>query len=257
MTNVLPQQAGLEVTNVIYRYTAVKDPESDMIVYVQNEDALNEGQYIFREKDDWSQLEGRRIYKVIPQPNVLIDRWGDGSIEVEGEGSVEDAVVSYDYRYDPCFDPQSSPSCPGYVPPIPDIPDFDIDDYYASLNKLIEDEESKKKIEPEDDDEEERQRRKVQQVKRERLEIALGATNSALMTAEAQAQYASLMSLSIIPQSYTVQTIPVTTYEETVTLKDANLPDNMKGRRQSFAQQLLHEQMVNLQYEQNNNKGEQ
>ena len=49
---------GLEVTGVIYRYVAVKDPESDMIVYVQNEDAQNEGEYIFREKDDWSNAWG-------------------------------------------------------------------------------------------------------------------------------------------------------------------------------------------------------
>ena len=49
MTNVLPQQMGLEVTNIFYRYTAVKDPDTGMIVYVQNEDAANEGEYVFRE----------------------------------------------------------------------------------------------------------------------------------------------------------------------------------------------------------------
>lgn len=249
MSNVLPKQAGLEVTNVIYRYTAVKDPSSDMIVYVQNKDALNDGQYIFREKDDWSQLEGKTIYKVIPQPNILIDRWGDGSIEVKGEGSVEDALVTYDYRYDPCFDPQSDPSCPGYVPPIPDMLEPDLSAIYEQNDKFIEDNEKNKEVEPDDDDEEERQRKKVQQIKKERLEVALGAVNSALMTAEAQAQYASLMSLSLIPESYTVQTIPVTTYEETIKLDGGKIPDNAKGRRQNFAQQLLHEQMVNLQYE--------
>jgi hypothetical protein len=69
------------------------------------------------------------------------------------------------------------------------------------------------------------------------------------MTAEAQAQYASLMSLSIIPDSYTVQTIPVVVYEETTVLKDSNLPDNKKALRNNLAQQRLHKQMVDLQYE--------
>lgn len=249
MQNVLPQQAGLEVTGVIYRYTAVKDPETDMIVFVQNEDAQNPGQYIFREKDDWSQRPGKSIYKYIPQNNVLIDRWGDGSIQVEGEGKVEDPLVTYDYRYDPCFDPQSDPSCPGYVPPIPDIPEPDLSDYYNEVDRAIEEDKKNKELKDNDDDEEERQRKKVQQVKRERLEVALGAVNSALMTAEAQAKYANLMSLALIPESYTIKTIPVTTYEETVKLDGGNIPDNNKGRRQSFAQQRLHEQMVDLQYD--------
>ena len=56
MQNVLPQQAGLTVGSVIYRYTAVKNIEDDMLVHVQNEDALGSG-YIFRETDDWSGLE--------------------------------------------------------------------------------------------------------------------------------------------------------------------------------------------------------
>jgi hypothetical protein len=254
MQNVLPQQAGLEVTGIIYRYTAVKDPESDMIVYVQNEDAQNPGEYIFREKDDWSKRPGETIFKLIPQNNVLIDRWGDGSIQVEGEGSVEDALVTYDYRYDPCFDPQSDPSCPGYVPPIPDIPEPDLTAIYEQNDKFIEDNEKKKEVDPDDDDEEERARRKAMVQKgKERLEIALGAVNSALMTAEAQAQYASLMSLSIIPESYTVQTIPVVVYEETRALKDSTLPDNKRALRNNLAQQRLHKQMVDLQYEQNKN----
>jgi hypothetical protein len=38
-------------------------------------------------------------------------------------------------------------------------------------------------------------------------------------------------------------------YEETVQLRDGNLPVNKKARRVGLAQQLLHEQMVNEQYE--------
>ena len=79
MTNVLPQQAGLTVGNVVYRYTAVKDIDADMLVHVQNENALGDG-YIFRETDDWSGLEGNTIYKAIPVGRIGIEYWGDGSI---------------------------------------------------------------------------------------------------------------------------------------------------------------------------------
>ena len=72
MQNILPQQAGLTVGNVIYRYTAVKNIEDDMLVHVQNEDALGDG-YIFRETDDWSGLEGNKIYKIIPTDETDTD----------------------------------------------------------------------------------------------------------------------------------------------------------------------------------------
>ena len=62
MTNILPEFAGLEVNGLVYQYTAVKDPETDMIVYVQNEHADGNG-YIFRNADDWSGLPGNTINK--------------------------------------------------------------------------------------------------------------------------------------------------------------------------------------------------
>jgi hypothetical protein len=64
MQNVLPQQAGLTVGNVVYRYETVKNTEDDMVVYVQNENSAGDG-YIFRERDDWSGLPGNKIYKVV------------------------------------------------------------------------------------------------------------------------------------------------------------------------------------------------
>ena len=75
MQNILPQQAGLTVGSVIYRYTAVKNIEDDMLVHVQNEDALGDG-YIFRETDDWSGLEGNNIYKVVPVGAIPLGKMG-------------------------------------------------------------------------------------------------------------------------------------------------------------------------------------
>jgi len=75
MSNILPDQAGLEINGLVYQYTAVKDPETDMIVYVQNEYADGNG-YIFRNADDWSGLPGNTINKAFVFPNLSADFWG-------------------------------------------------------------------------------------------------------------------------------------------------------------------------------------
>ena len=38
-------------------------------------------------------------------------------------------------------------------------------------------------------------------------------------------------------------------YLETIKLNGGEIQDNIQGRRANFAQQLLHEKMINLQYE--------
>lgn len=75
MTNVLPQQLGLTVNSVIYRYTTEKNTEDDMLVHVQNENLLGNG-YIFRSTDDWSGLPGNTINKTVPVGAIGIDYWG-------------------------------------------------------------------------------------------------------------------------------------------------------------------------------------
>ena len=69
MTNILPQNAGLTVNGIVYRYTTVKNAEDDMVVYVQNEDAINGG-YIFRNADDWSGLPGNSIKGLATSSNA-------------------------------------------------------------------------------------------------------------------------------------------------------------------------------------------
>lgn len=249
MTNVLPQEAGLTVNSVIYRYTAVKDPATGMIVYVQNENAEGAG-YIFRSADDWSGIPGNTINKVVPVANIPRQLWGDGSIEVEGEGFVQNASVVYGYQYDTCFDPQTSPDCPGYKDPFmlglldPEIVDPLDDDLIQN--------ELDRKATLRDEDQEERDRKNSkkdgEKKDKESLEQMLGIVNETLLAAEAQALAAELISLNYIPQSYYVA-IPDTRYEETVVLKDAQIPKNPRSRRLGLAQQLLHEQLVNSQYE--------
>jgi hypothetical protein len=248
MTNILPQQAGLSVNSVVYRYTAVKEDEWNMLVHVQNEDAEGTG-YIFRETDDWSNRPGNTVNKVVPVANIPIQRWGDGSIEVEGQGTVEDATVLYNYQYDTCFNVTTDPNCPGFIPPsemmamIPEVID-PLDDEFVQreMNK-------KAKREKEIEEEEDRKRIKLKKLEEDtRLDQILGIVDQSLVDADAVLRYENLVDLSALPSSY-ISNIPDTVYEETIVLKDATLPDNNQGRRANFAQQLLHEQMVDLQYD--------
>jgi hypothetical protein len=252
MSNILPDQAGLTVGSVVYQYTTIKNTEDDMIVHVQNEDALNEGEYIFRETDDWSGLPSNTINKVVAVDEIVIDRWGDGSIEIEGQGEVVEPRVVYNYRFDPCFDPQVSVDCPGYVTPydpslIPDEPEIvdplDDDEVQAEIDR---------KAIQRDDDEEDKDRESIKSKskKKERLSLekVLGSVNDTAMADESQALHDELILLNYIPKTY-FETLPDTKYEETVVLKDANLPNNKRGRRVGLAQQLLHQQMVDSQWE--------
>ena len=94
MGTLVPSSPGLSVNGVIYRYTTIKDPADRMLVHLQNEDATGDG-YIFRETDDWTGLPGNTINKLVSVNNIPISRWGDGSIEVEGEGQVANASLVY------------------------------------------------------------------------------------------------------------------------------------------------------------------
>lgn len=244
MQNILPQQAGLTVGNVIYRYTAVKNIEDDMLVHVQNEDALGDG-YIFRETDDWSGLEGNKIYKVIPVGAIPLERWGDGSIEVEGTGSVTDPSVIYTYQYDPCFDPQSDPTCPGYKTPYdPDlIPVVEFNDPLQDELVLAE---MERQAAIEEEEEYERKIR-IKKVKVD-LEKMLGGINRGAMDGQAEAQEAALFAMNYIPVSYT-SSLNGGVYTDMPMIPDSQIPKNKKGKRLGLAQQKLHEEMVTKQYD--------
>jgi hypothetical protein len=243
MQNILPQQAGLTVGNVVYRYETVKNVEDDMVVYVQNENAAGDG-YIFRERDEWSGLPGNKIYKVIGVGDIPIEAWGDGSIQVEGFGTVLDPSVAYSYRYDPCFEPQSDPSCPGYkIPYDPSlIPTVEFNDPLQDELVLAE---LARQAEADKEEEYERKQRTKKVVTD--LEKLLGGLNMRAMSAQASLTEQALFALNYLPRNYS-NSLNGGAYEDTVTLVDSKLPDNKKARRVGLAQQLLHEQMVEAQY---------
>lgn len=253
MDTVLPTPPGLDINGVIYNYTIQKDVNDSAKVHVQNENADGTG-YIFRETDEWQvgSLGGTEIRKVVPViPNIPRQSWGAGSIEVEGDATVEDANVIYSYKVDPCYDPQFDPNCPGYQVQIPDIPEIDVSTIYNATDDeavqiattetdtdIYEDEETS---ENEEDDEEREEMR---------LEAALAAVDNSEMFANAfaQAQILAAMNLAIQMNSYYASNIPGGVYNEKTVLLDKKIEDNKQGLRNGFAQQLLHEQMVQEQY---------
>ena len=244
MQNILPQQAGLTVGNVVYRYTAVKNVEDDMLVHVQNEDALGDG-YIFRETDDWSGLPGNKIYKVVPTGGIPLERWGAGSIEVEGTGSVSDPSVIYTYQYDPCFDPQSDPTCPDYRRPYdPDlIPEVDFKDPLQDQYVIAE---LEKQAKLEEEEEFERKMR-IKNVKIG-LEKLLGGINRGAMDGQAALQAEALFALNYIPVSYR-SSLNGGVYKDMPMLPDNMIPENKKAKRLGLAQQKKHEEMIKNQYD--------
>lgn len=253
MDNVLPSAPGLDINGVIYRYRTVKDPDDPMKVHVQNENANGNG-YIFRETDDWSGVPGNSINKLVSIDNIPRSNWGDGSIEIEGIGTVEEPSVIYTYRVDPCFNPQLDPACDGYIPPPqPNQIAVDVNDLYNALD----DDAVKNAMKEYDDgeiyDEEEKENNKEDNEKeksKSRLEKAMSAVDNNQMMADAfaQAQMLQAMNNAIPMNSYYVGTIDGGTYNETVTLDGGQIRDNPAGRRNNMAQQKLHKDMVDMQY---------
>ena len=245
MDSILPSIGGVDINGLLYRYTTVKDPDADMKVHVGNHNASGDG-YTFRETDDWSGVPGNTIVKSFPLSNIPASQWGTGFVEVEGEGTVKDAVVIYNYRLDKCYDPQSDPSCAGYIKPMPEIPEvvvYDALEDDAVVDTLEADEfkydEDGELILDEEEEEEET-----------RIEMGLTASANALTLFKAQNQ--SDIILAINKQTninmYYNAKINGGTLNDAAGLKDGTIPDNKKALRNNLAQQVLHEKMVDMQY---------
>jgi len=256
MNSILPTPPGLDINGVIYNYTINKDVNDQVDVYVGNENASGTG-YIFREHDEWKpgSLGGTEIRKVVPViPNIPRAAWGQGSIEVEGPGSVEDPNVVYMYKVDPCFDPQYDPNCPGYVVPMPPIVDVTIEIYDATQDEnvkltseeLVLIEENEQVLEEkEEEDEEENEKRKREY----RLQALADSQNAAMLVAENIRIQAMNQAMQVlVTNSYLQTSIPGGVYKENIQLVDTKINDNKKGLRNGFAQQILHEQMIDSQY---------
>lgn len=249
MQNVLPQQAGLLVNQVAYRYTTVKEQTDQMVVHVQNENARGPG-YIFRDSTDWTGLPGNTLTKVVPIVNGIdISYWGRGSIEVEGTGSVQSPEVFYTYTYDPCFDPQTNIECPGYIDPfVVELTEVEVVDPLDDDNVQNElDRKTNLRQQKEDEKEKARKKALAEDKIDQLLEQILGVADSSEFSLEQILLHQQLMNLGGLPISYQ-RALVGGDYSEGVVLKDARLPNNSRGLRVGMAQELLHQEMIMLQY---------
>ena len=260
MGNVLPEPPGLDINGVIYSYTIQKEVGDSVDVHVQNDNPLGSG-YIIRKPDSWEpgSLGGTQINKNVPViPGIPRAAWGDGSIVTEGDGSVSDATVIYTYKVDPCYNPQYDPNCPGYKVPVPDIPEVDLASLYDTVSdenvtldrnidgELIDDEDKDKKSEEELAEEEAEEK----EDRENRLEKALSAVDNSELFAQsfAAAKILESINASTNMNTYYAARISGGTYTDTIVLQDKQLPDSNNGLRNGLAQQLLHEQMIDEQY---------
>lgn len=253
MGNVLPEPPGVEVNGVFYSYTPDKITEDDFKVTIGNEKVG--GGSIWSDTEDWSGNPGGiEVRKVIGLPNVPKELWGDGYIITEGTGTVEDATVIYSYKVNPCYDPQFDPNCPGYVTPTPPVIEVTIEIYDATEDenvKLSSEEQVliKENEEQLDREKEEEEKEAEERLRKYRLEKAMAASDASALFAENQRiiQMNQVMQTAV-DLAYVSATIPGGNYKETVTLVDSKIDDNQQGLRNGLAQQLLHEEMIQMQY---------
>ena len=130
---------------------------------------------------------------------------------------------------------------------MPKIPEVDVyaaledDNVLAAIDTELDyeyDEEGN--IISEDEDEE----------KETRLELGLTASENALtmLRTKGQSEIIAAMNLNTDLAMYYNSSINGGIYNDTAKLVDGNLPDNKRGLRNNLAQQILHEQMVDMQY---------
>ena len=228
MSSVLPDIPGIDINGLLYKYTTVKDPDADMKVHIGNKNVDADG-YIFRKTDDWSGVPGNTIVRSFPLSNIPASQWGAGSIDVEGEGSVKDAMVIYNYRIDECYDEQSNPACPGYVKPVPVIPVvelYDVLDDDAAMSAIEADEfqydEDGNVILSEEEEEEET-----------RIEMGLTASANALTLFKAQGQDDLIMAINQQTNlaMYYNASINGGVYADAPGLADSEIADNKKALR--------------------------
>ena len=79
------------------------------------------------------------------------------------------------------------------------------------------------------------------------MEQILGVADSSEFSLEQILLHQQLMNLGGLPISYQ-RALVGGDYSEGVVLKDARLPNNSRGLRVGMAQELLHQEMIMLQY---------
>lgn len=221
---------NVSINSVIYKYTTEKDTESDLVVSVYNKG-------VFEEVDDWSGLPSGSIVKYVPLPVTPVSEFGEGGIDVVGDGSVHSTSLRYNYRIESILETANKPI--EYVP----IINTDIE-----LHNVLEDDSvSSEQADPEYSEEDEGDEPNE---KDNRLKRALRASESAVGNAMAISQdlVMQAMTAGTDMTSYYATAIKGGVYDDNIQLLDSRLPENRQGLRNGLAQQILHTKMVDEQY---------
>jgi len=126
---------------------------------------------------------------------------------------------------------------------VPDIPIYD-----PLQDQLVQEDMERKARIQEQEEEEERKRRQEQWAISNALEDLLGdGDNPGLVDPVAEAMALALTSHTLPTDYY--YGLDGREYFDTVVLDGGEIPDNSSARRSNLAQQLLHQQMVDSQYE--------
>jgi len=254
MTNVLPPETGLKVQGVYHQYTINKDINSNATVSIINKHANGNGN-IYELNDNWDNIAGNtKIGFELVTPS-LGTSWGDGSIGVDGEATLSDVTIAYNYMFDPCFIPLSDPSCPDFKNAlyqylldnnlINNEPTID-DPYYNEWVKF----QLEQKVK-EEKKEELKAKIKEEEAKEERsLETALSVAGAAEKIADPMKQLSMMQQMAAVGklEMYYGATMDGGTYTDTAELKDGIITDNYRALR-SLAQDKSHRVMVRLQYD--------
>ena len=263
MTGVLPDFSSpnvtLQVNGITYYYVMTKDAEDIAKVYVRNEDAINGG-YVFEEIDDWSGLPGNSIQKNFRFTGIPGEQWGQGSMEVEGNGTISDPSMVYSYRMDIttadiiCTNPLSDPTCPDFLDAVYkyvsgfDImePDDEFYEYWLQLQEARKVEVKEDEIIIEEDEEE------------EALELVLRVDPKVGGLVNLDRQEEMLRKLNPEPffqPYYQVEYQELIEYPDKHVMQDTVLPDNNRALRQ-LANEAKHYSMVRSQYDREQLTGE-
>ena len=260
LTNILPDFSQpfmtVEINGINYEYTMVKEKDADATVTLSHDDLANPGEKIFEHTDDWSDQYGGTIRKFFRFGYTNANRWGEGSLDIEGEGSIEDPYVIYNYKMvidetmQKCFlTPLADPMCPGYDDALSDYianleaPEVDdpFYDEWVQANLAEEAEKPKEEEVIEEVEEEKEEESLEEQLGGETLEAMVDTSEQASILAE----------LAQVPKlnQYYATSLPGGVYEETVKLPSIDYPDNRRALR-NLASDANHRTMVRSQYEQ-------
>lgn len=245
MSDILPTNPGLAINDVFYRYTVDKNIEDSFSVTIRNKNSFND-EYIFESTDDWSNIPGNTLNKIVPVDPLNRQYWGDGEILLNGEGKISDPEVRYSYTIDECYDPLFSPSCPGYENALYDwlknngLLGTEAEAYDPYNTKEVQDVLDEKFDDSEENDLEQASDSLSIEDKRRNL-----SSSSSFIT-DQNLVFDSLASLTNLSTYYTLF-VPGGEYNDTITLTDKILPDN-KRAFSTLSQDKKFNELVRSQY---------